>query len=165
MEEAERIARLLRQGTDLAWLARQHSTDRFKSAGGDRGWVAPRPGGPDERLLETAVGDVLDPVGVSDNYVVLKVLAREEQGLYDYDEVSGNVRSAVYSRKLRGAMEKFMDTLRSRSEIEINEELLKSLQITGEEKRGPHPGPGASLLETGIGSQLRQQLRNDETCV
>lgn len=161
MEEAERIAGLLRQGTDLAWLARQHSTDRFKSAGGDRGWVAPRPGGPDDRLLEAAVGDVLDPFGDSDNYRVIKVLAREEQGLYEYDEVSGNVRSVVYSQKLRSVMEKFMDTLRSRSEIEINEELLKSLQITGEEKAGsPHPGPGASLLGTGICSRQK----GEQTC-
>ena len=146
----------------MAWLARQHSIDRFKGSGGDRGWVEPRPGGPDERLLETSVGDVIDPMGVPENYVVLKILAREEQGLYNYNEVSGNVRSAVHSQKLRGALEKFMDILRSRSEIEINEELLKSLQITGEQKTPhPQPKPEASLLETGIGPQQR----GDETCV
>jgi peptidyl-prolyl cis-trans isomerase C len=40
-DEAERLAELLRQGTDLAWLARQHSVDRFKEVGGDRGWMMP----------------------------------------------------------------------------------------------------------------------------
>ncbi len=133
-EEAERIAALLRQGTDLAWLAGRHSLDRFKDAGGDRGWLEPRPGGPNENLLASKVGDVLDPVGTPGNFIVIKVLAREEQGLYSFREVSGNVRNAVYGEKVREAIEKYMETLRSRSEIEINEEVLKSLQITGEEK-------------------------------
>jgi parvulin-like peptidyl-prolyl isomerase len=153
MEEAERVRALLRQGSDLAWLAREHSIDRFKESGGDRGWVEPRPGGPNEKLLETSMGDVLEPFGVPGNYVVLKILAREEQGLYSYDEVSGNVREAVFSQKLAGAIETFMDTLRSRSEIEINEELLKSLRITGKAPgHNPHPKPEADL---GFGRRQR----------
>ncbi len=149
-EEAERIALLLRQGTDLAWLARKHSIDRFKDSGGDRGWIEARPGGGSEHLLEAAAGDILDPLGTPGNFVVLKILARVEQGLYNYTEVSGNVRKAVFSQKLRDAIEKFMDTLRSRSEIEIDEEVLKSLRITGEEKT-PHPHPKSEARGLGSG--------------
>jgi peptidyl-prolyl cis-trans isomerase C len=148
MEEAQRIAALLRQGTDLAWLAQQHSIDRFKGAGGDRGWIEPRPGGANAHLLETMVGDVLEPFGTPGNYVVLKVLARDEQGLYSFKEVSGNVRNDVYGDKVRDTIERYMETLRGRSEIDINEELLKSLQITGEDKmQHPHPKPEARRSE------------------
>lgn len=136
-EEAERIVTMLRQGTDLAWLARQHSIDRFKGSGGDRGWVEPRIGSSDRHLIDAKVGEVIDPLGSPDNFIVLKVVAREEQGIYSFKEVSGNVKAAIYSQKMRGVIGEFMEILRSRSEIEINEEMLESLSITGEETKDP----------------------------
>ncbi len=141
LEEAERIAGLLRAGSELAWLARRHSTDRFKDSGGDRGWVSLEGGGFDPRLAEAEAGAVLDPVGVRGNYVVLKVLARQEQGAYPFEEVSGNVRQAVFSEKLRAAIERLMDTLRARSEIVIDRELLAGLEITGTVE-APEEGDG-----------------------
>ncbi len=130
-EEAERIAGLLREGTDLAWLARQHSIDRFQASGGDRGWIELGAPGLSERLEGAATGDVVDPFGSPGNVVVLKVTARQERGTYAFEEVSGNVRNAVFSRKLKETIEAFMDKLRSRSEIEIDEELIATLRVTG----------------------------------
>ncbi len=141
-EEAQRIAGLLRAGTDLAWLARRDSIDRFQEQGGDRGWVEPGSSGFDDRLWQAAAGDVLDPVGVRGNFVVLKVTARQEQGIYDFDEVSGNVRSAVASIEMRAAIERLMDTLRSRSEIEIDREVLASLRLSGERTETEEPADG-----------------------
>jgi hypothetical protein len=47
-----------------------------------------------------------------------------------------------------------METLRSRSEIEINEEALKSLQITGEKKKThPHSNPEARAPGAGMDLQ------------
>ncbi len=130
-EEAQRIAGLLRQGTDLGWLARRHSIDRFRDQGGERGWVEAGSSGFDPRLLDAEPGDVLDPVGSSGNVVVLKVTARQEGEPYSFEEVSGNVRSAVFSRKMRAAIEQLMDTLRERSEIEIDRELLAGMRLGG----------------------------------
>lgn len=130
-EEAERVAGLLRAGTDLAWLARQHSIDRFKSSGGDRGWIELGTDELSERLAGAKIGDVVDPFGSPGNYVVLKVTAWQEQGSYAFEEVSGNVRNAVYSRKLQETLEAFMEKLRSRSEIEIDQDLLATLRVTG----------------------------------
>ena len=129
--EAQEIAGLLRGGTELAWLARRHSIDRFRDQGGDRGWVDPRSSAFDDRLLAASVGDVLDPVGVPGNYVVLTVTARREQEPYSFDEVSGNVRNAVFSRKMRAAIEGLMATMRDRSEIEIESELLATVRLGG----------------------------------
>ncbi len=139
-EEAERIASLLREDTDLAWLARRHSLDRFKDQGGERGWVEPGFSGFEQRLLEATAGQVLDPVGVRGNFVVFKVIARQEQGVYPFQEVSGNVRNAVFEDRMKAAIEKLMETLRSRSEIEIDQELLASLQIRGTLEDGPDKG-------------------------
>jgi peptidyl-prolyl cis-trans isomerase C len=148
-EEARLITEQLRKGTDFTWLAKQKSIDRLKDAGGDRGWYVPEPGFDDynEALFTAQVGDVLEPFGIPGNYIVLKVTARQEQGIYDFKEISGNVREAVFQENLLAEMEAFMEKLRSRAEIEINEELLAQLDITGrqeraEEKSGMGDGHG-----------------------
>jgi peptidyl-prolyl cis-trans isomerase C len=133
LEEAERVAALAREGADFAWLARRHSVDGFREAGGDRGWSSPLPGRDplNDQLAFAAPGDVLGPLGAAGHYVVLRVTAREEQGHYSFQEVSGNLRQRVYERKLQQAMDSYLERLRSRSEIEIDRELLGQLGVTG----------------------------------
>jgi len=148
-EEAQQITEQLRKGTDFTWLARQRSIDRLKDTGGDRGWYEPQPGVDDfnQDLFTAKVGHVLEPFGMPGNYIVVKVTARQEQGIYEFGEISGNLRETVYQESLRKEMEAFMDKLRSRAEIEINEELLTQLDIKGEpekaqEKSGMGDGHG-----------------------
>jgi peptidyl-prolyl cis-trans isomerase C len=142
-EEAERLAELLRQGTDLAWLARQHSIDGFKDAGGDRGWVVPgQSGSLPEGMGDAKPGDVLGPVGPEGNVVIMRVTAKEDQGLYPFEEVSGEARAAVFTGKFEKVLHEFMQTLVSRSEIHINEEVLRSLSITGTREEMQESGHG-----------------------
>lgn len=130
LEEAQIVARLLREGTDLAWLAERRSIDRLQEQGGDRGWIE-ADAGLDARLADAGAGDVLDPVGVPGNYVVFKVTAREEQGFLSFEEAAGRLRAEVLSGKLRQAISELVDTLRSRSEIEVYEEVVATLRISG----------------------------------
>lgn len=147
--EAQRLAALVRQGSDFGWLARQHSTDRYKDAGGDRGWATPTSGGEAfEAALYTAKpGDVLGPAAVAEGFVVARVEAREEQGIYEFREVSGNVRKAVEEQKLQQAIDTVIQKLRARSEIEVYEDRLAALAISvgpAAEEASPHgtpPGP------------------------
>lgn len=132
-KEAETIADQLRSGADLAWLAKQRSIDGFKDSGGDRGWYVPVPGQKDFnlQLLEAEVGAVLDPFRALDNWIVLKVTDREEQGPYPFNEISGNIRGAIFDEKLLVALDDLITKLRDRSEIEVHEDVLLSLSITG----------------------------------
>jgi len=132
-EEAQAIVRQVREGTDFAWLARRDSIDRFKEVGGERGWLDLTPGADafNDSLLAAKPGDVLDPMGVPGNWTVVRVNLREEQGPYPYDQVSGNVRTAVYQEKFQRFLGEFLDKLRSRSEISVNEDALAELRITG----------------------------------
>ncbi len=132
-QEAERVANLLRQGTDLAWLAERYSSDGFAQSGGDRGWVEPQPGldTRSDELLQADVGTVLGPYAKGDRFLVLKVTAREEQGIYPFEKVSGNVREAVYSEKVEQSLDSFMTRLRDRSTIEIRHETLSRLRFSG----------------------------------
>jgi peptidyl-prolyl cis-trans isomerase C len=147
-EEAQRLATLVRQGTDVAWLARQHSTDGYKDAGGDRGWVTPKgTGGAFEAaLFEAKAGDVLGPNPAPEGFTVVRVEAREEQGIYDYSEISGNVRKAVEDEKLQQAIHAVIQKLRSRSKIEIYEDRVAALQISASpaaEEAPSHAAPPA----------------------
>jgi len=132
-EEADRVAELARAGGDFAWLARQHSIDNYRDAGGDKGWVEPRPGidSFNDTLLAAEVGDVLDPVALDEEHVVFKVTGREEQGTYTFQQVSGNVRQALFDRKANAAIDELVTTLRERSEIVVDEDVLAKLAVTG----------------------------------
>jgi len=146
--EAERIAGLAREGADFAWLARRHSTDNFAKTGGDKGWAEPRPGidGLNDALLEAPVGQVLDPVPSGESFVVYKATAREEQGTYSFQEVSGNVRQALFGQKATAAIDALVRTLRERSLIVVNDEVLGQLAISGtvdEEEKAPGGMTGA----------------------
>lgn len=132
-EEADRIAGLLEEGTDLAWLARQHSIDGYRDKGGDRGWVNPVPGADrlSDQLLASGVGDVLGPFGEPGKWIVIQVDAKEAQGPYPFDQVSGNVRSEVFQHKFQVRLDEVLKKLRSRSEIEVYDQALAALSITG----------------------------------
>ncbi len=148
-ELALKLAAQLRQGADLAWLVKQHSIDRYKETGGDRGWMTPNPGldAVHNQLLEAPRGTVIDPFGVKDNWQVLLVTGRVEQGLYTFDEISGNIQQAVFNNQFNVVLYEFMKTLRKRAEIKINADVLARLNISGSmdtapEEEGDHGAHG-----------------------
>jgi len=146
LDDAVRLAELLRQGADLAWLARQNSIDRFKDSGGDRGWlVVSRGADPvQDALFEAEAGDVIGPLGAEGNYFVLRVNARDEQDFYTLEELSATARQGVLQRKYVEALAHYLDRLRERAEIKVDRAALQSLQITGEPAKagsGPSAGP------------------------
>jgi parvulin-like peptidyl-prolyl isomerase len=132
-EKAEELMGLLRDGADFAWLAREHSIDRFQDTGGERGWIYPMPNTSElaEELLTSDVGDVVGPLGVPGNWTVVRVNVREQQDPYPFQQVSGNVRAALFQEKFGKVLDRFIDTLRSRSRIEIYDDVLATLRITG----------------------------------
>jgi parvulin-like peptidyl-prolyl isomerase len=143
--EAERLAGLLREGADMAWLARQHSIDRFKDAGGARGWTVPARGADplQDALFEAEPGAVLGPMGFPGNYIVTRVDAREDQGYYEYERVKSQVQSAIYTTRYRVELEDVIQTLRKRSKIEIHQDTLAKLRITGKQLEDEASSSGA----------------------
>lgn len=133
-EEAERLVELLRQGSELAWLARQHSIDRFKVNGGDRGWMVPsNQMDPIEIALYSAdVGEVVGPFGYPGNFLVLQIGARKDQGYYSFEEAAGQIRSRLSAQKFAQGKDAMIAELTSRSEITFFEDALATIQVTGE---------------------------------
>ena len=143
-EEAERLAQLVRDGTDFSWLARKHSTDRFRDAGGNRGWVPANKeiAGFREELADPKPGDLLGPKGGGQDWLLIQIGAVEDQGIYAFDEVSGNVRGRLESRELFELIDTYVQTLRQRSEIWVDEERISSLDFAATQQPRGQAAPG-----------------------
>lgn len=147
-EEARKVAAQVREGTDFAWLARRNSIDRFKESGGERGWMYPMPQTNElsDQLLAAEPGEIVGPIGMPGNWAILRVNSKEAQGPYPFQEVSGNVRSAVYRERFQDYIGKVLDKLRSRSEIEVDRAALDALVLSGSremaEETSGHAGGG-----------------------
>ena len=80
------------------------------------------------------------------NWVVTRVEDRAEQGIYPLNQISGNVRQAVFDQEFLAALDQLIETLRSRSTIVIDDEALASISITGsqssESDQGDKSGHG-----------------------
>ena len=89
------------------------------------------------------MGDVLDPSGAADNWTVAQITAREEQGAYPFQQVSGNVRSAIFGEKFSKILDDVFAKLHARSEVSIDQSVLAGLRVTGsvsaDEAARPNP--------------------------
>lgn len=147
-EEADRILALARSGAEFAWLARKYSTDRFRDSGGVIGWVLANQGPTAfiKDLGSARAGDLLGPTGSQIDWKLLRVDAVEDQGHYEFQEVSGNARQRLEEQEFLRLVDEYIRTLRERSEIWINEEAMASLMIqaTPEDPEATNTSPGHS---------------------
>jgi len=146
-EGARRAIDLARGGADFAWLVSQHSIDDFRERGGDRGWVAANAGLPlfRDELATAKAGDLFGPKAWDGAWVVVKVDVVEDQGVYGFDEVSGNVKARLVDQRLDERVETTIRKLRERSEIWVADNAAELLEaapvraVPGAEPRG-HAG-------------------------
>jgi len=138
-EEAARMIDLLHQGTEFAWLARKYSSDGFAQTGGSVGWIKANQGmtGFQQDLATAKEGDIFGPKGAGVDWRIVQVGAVEDQGYYSFDEVSGNVRKRVEEREFFALIDKYVERLRERSEIWIDQEALASLQLSADPRQEP----------------------------
>jgi len=136
--KAEEILKQVKAGEDFAELARKHSEGPAAKRGGDLGFFTRG------RMIKevdelafalTNIGDVSDIVKSKYGYHILKLEERKpakEQGL---EEVKDRIVRQLKSKKRRDIEKSFVDELRQKATVEINDEYLKvksSSDITSE---------------------------------
>lgn len=145
-EQAERLAGLAKGGAEFAWLVRQNSTDSYKEAGGDRGWVLATEGLLNfrEDLLDARKGDILGPRESPNGWVLLQVDVYEEQDHYPFEAVSGNVKAKLENQEVVARIDEVIAKLRERSEIWVDQAALARFEIlpTAPEEAPAVPGHG-----------------------
>lgn len=118
---ADKLVKEARSGTDFASLARVHSVDASRTAGGDLGNKTPTAFGKplDDALLRTDKGDVTEPLVSGERLVIFKVTDRPTSQLPPYAEVKDIVYSRVREDMLQKQIKVWLDELKSGVYIDI----------------------------------------------
>lgn len=120
--EADRIVAEARAGSDFAALARRHSTDsNTRESGGFLGRMKPGqlPPALDTVALGLDSGSVSEPLRYGDDFVVLKIIGRDESQLPPFEEAKEELSQRVYLDKMNKARQHWMDGLRRQTHVEI----------------------------------------------
>lgn len=131
---AEDIVQQLEGGADFGWAAKKYSEDRFRDQGGKAGWRVPAPNVDEfnNLLLQADEGAILGPFGNPPFVVVYKVLVEEDQGIYTFEEIEENVRTAVLMRRLYEKLDEVFTQLYALSEILVDDDALTRVVVSGE---------------------------------
>jgi len=119
---AERLVRAARTGQDFGALAARNSGDpATRTAGGRLGTLRPGqlPPAVDSVALALDAGGVSEPVRQGDDFVILKVLSREESRLPSFEEAREDLSQRVYMDKMGRARQHWLDGLKRQTHVEI----------------------------------------------
>lgn len=120
--EAERIVTAARRGEDFAVLARRYSEDTgTRAQGGSLGQLKPGqlPAALDAVALSLDVGEISEPVRSGNDFVILKLVSRDESQLPAYDEARDELSNRVYMEKMNKARTHWIDGLRRQTHVEV----------------------------------------------
>ena len=120
--QAESLAAQARAGADFGSLARDKSDDaRSRGRGGQLGQLRPGrlPPAIDAALMNLEPGQVSSSVRVGDSFFVVKLIARDETELPDFEEAKNELGERVYLEKMGKARRSWVESLRRQTHVEI----------------------------------------------
>jgi peptidyl-prolyl cis-trans isomerase C len=153
-EEAEEILKQLKKGADFAELAKEKSITLDNAKGGDMGFFARGQVPPAFKDFQEAAfalknpGDLSDIVQTRYGYHVIKLTARKPARLRELNEASEEIRAYLTRDAHRGSIDAYLESLRDKVDIEVNEKALVKLQEEADKKsareKRPRPLPPPS---------------------
>ena len=125
-EEAEGIYLSILEGGDFDALAKTHSKQSQAGEDGDLGYLqqgeTPIEFDP---LFQLEVGKVSHVIKTPFGYHIVKIEDRREQRLLSYEAVREKIYKVLLDQRREAAYALWMSKLKERTEVRINEELLK----------------------------------------
>ena len=133
---AELVGRL-NKGADFASLAKEHSEDPYRAAGGDRGYFTRRAYLEDElasAVFKLKPGEVSSLVKTSQGFVIAKVDSRRSSLPADYDDAKKKkeYKEAYLAQEQYGVRAKYFDALQKKAKIEVYDPELKGYLLVKE---------------------------------
>jgi peptidyl-prolyl cis-trans isomerase SurA len=120
--EADRIVDEARHGIDFAHLAEKYSEDgATRAAGGLVGRMKPGqlPKALDAVALTLEAGEISEPVRQGDDFVILKLVSRDESQLPTFEDARDELNQRVYMDKMGKARRHWLEGLRRQTHVEI----------------------------------------------
>lgn len=128
LDAAKQVLIQLLQGTDFATLAQQNSKAASARRGGDLGWIkkgARKNDRFDEVVFSLKKGEISNVFATSDGYFIVKVDDKKGGDVRPLSDVYDQVRQELLNYKQSQRLIELERDLRSKSNIEIHEELLR----------------------------------------
>jgi peptidyl-prolyl cis-trans isomerase C len=129
-EEADDVSKSLLNGASFSWLAKEKSKDSYASRGGVMGWKM-------KDGLDRTLADVIDtfnpgdvsPVLYADgHYRIVRLMERTESKPEEFDKVKDLAYQAVYREKYMELYTGYLEKLRKKAVILVNNEAVRSLE-------------------------------------
>jgi peptidyl-prolyl cis-trans isomerase SurA len=121
-DEADRVVEAARHGEDFTLLARKYSDDATtKAQGGFLGSLRPGqlPAALDAVALSLDMGGISEPVRFGSDFVILKLVSRDESQLPAFEEARDELGQRVYMEKMNKARSHWIDGLKRQTHVEV----------------------------------------------
>jgi peptidyl-prolyl cis-trans isomerase C len=155
-QEAKEIAGRIAKGEDFADLAKRYSIDpSAKNTGGDIGYHPKGTLIPEYEATAfqlTKIGQVSQPVKTQLGYHIIKLEGMKTGTYVPFPEVKEFIRQKLTQARQAEVLQKYVEDLKKKSKITINEDVLKEESHAGQPpavqsapgtEPGPKPAPGA----------------------
>jgi len=126
-EKAQEILTELKTGKDFSEIAKENSIGPSASQGGDLGYLSKGTIIPEieDIVFALEVGELSQVVKTNFGFHVLKITDKKPERVKTLEEVKEDIRQTLLSDKQKEAFDNLIEELKSKVEIQINEEALK----------------------------------------
>lgn len=132
-ETAEDIVNRLKQGEDFEEIAKTYSFHGHRESGGKIVYKSSAvPTYFMEVIAQLKPGEISDSIHVLDKYYIVKYYGKKEAPWGDeFEKVRGAIGKTIRKQKENERSDKYLNYLRQKASIKINEELLAEIQLDG----------------------------------
>lgn len=126
-EEANSVLEELNSGKDFSEVAKEKSTGPSADQGGDLGYITKGSIIPEieEVVFTLEIDSVTDVIKSDYGFHILKISEKKPEELKSFDDVRESIIQNLLPEKQKSAFDNLIEKLKSKTEIEINEEALK----------------------------------------
>jgi len=125
-EEAQNVLEQLKAGGDFSEIAKEKSTGPSAAQGGDLGYLTKGTIIPEieEVVFALEVEELSEIINTDFGFHILKITEKKPETVKSFEEVKEDIIQTLLPNKQKEAFDNLLEELKSKSEIEINEEAL-----------------------------------------
>jgi len=132
-ELADSILMLLSSGNDFGELAKKYSLRKWSAENNGILGYSPLPmyGNYSNLFWETQVDEIIGPVKIENTFGIFKVLGKTENQPIDFNLIKNEVIKEVQFEKQTEILRDYINSLRKKVNIKINDNLLSIYEVAG----------------------------------
>lgn len=138
-EDAKKILERLKKGEDFAKIAKQSSIDLGSAKnGGDLGFFSAGQMVPEFEAVAIKLkpGEISEPLKTKFGYHIIKVTDKKVGKSVEFEKVKNYISQRLSAEKQKGVFDSYIEELKKKHTVEINNEAVSKLSVGEGEKEG-----------------------------